>query len=252
MEPGGAWKSLEGPEEPRSERCRSADGRSLWSCGLEQRSEWQSGGGTAVASGAAGVEDLEKQLSLNTTSFNHQLAVAKKQTAEAQLMTANLQVEIELLKLKLKEFISLKLLGQNISYGTFMGLQSEETGSRTEKNTQHENRERQKSGREREGLDLFKEELNKLKVEPSFFPTNHVMPKVNHLEDKAMEKQENEDKEAKEAVCDKVMTPIPSHRPTTFKKHYVFTEATENLHQGYPSTGPLLKPKMPCSGRRRI
>ncbi|XP_060542148.1 lebercilin-like protein [Pantherophis guttatus] len=47
-------------------------------------------------------QDLEKQLSLNTASFRHQLAVEKKKTIEAQSMTANLHVEIESLKLKLK------------------------------------------------------------------------------------------------------------------------------------------------------
>ncbi|XP_039225402.1 lebercilin-like protein isoform X2 [Crotalus tigris] len=272
-------------------------------------------------------KDLEKQMSLNTTSFNHQLAVAKKMTTEAQSSTANLQLEIESLKMKLKERerelsitniyahrmgksqsekanscfspkvvkvskaiqanISLKprTLGKgepvgspltfheelkaniehetrvhlpeklpvhNISNETFMGLQCEEIGSKIEENIQYENRKRQKSRREREGLDLFKEEFNKVKAEPSFFPINHVMSKVNNLEDVAMEKQENkEDTEAKEAVCDKVTTAITRHRPFTFKKHYVFTEATENLHQGYPSTGPLVKPRMPCSGRPR-
>ncbi|XP_039225486.1 lebercilin-like protein [Crotalus tigris] len=132
-----------------------------------------------------------------------------------------------------------------------MGLQSEENGSRVEKNIQDENRERQKSRRERQGLDLFKEEFNELKAGPSFFSISHVMPKVNNFE-VAMEKQENkEDKEAKEVVSDEVITAIPWHRPSTLKKHYVFTEATENLHPGYPSTGPLVKPRMPCSGRPR-
>ncbi|XP_060550091.1 LOW QUALITY PROTEIN: lebercilin-like protein [Pantherophis guttatus] len=48
-------------------------------------------------------QDLEKQLSLNTASFRHQLAVEKKKTTEAQSITENLHVEIESLKLKLKE-----------------------------------------------------------------------------------------------------------------------------------------------------
>ncbi|XP_070607588.1 lebercilin-like protein [Erythrolamprus reginae] len=48
-------------------------------------------------------QDLEKQLSLKTASFRHQLAVEKKKTIEAQSTTANLQVEMESLKLKLKE-----------------------------------------------------------------------------------------------------------------------------------------------------
>ncbi|KAG8136508.1 hypothetical protein E2320_005083, partial [Naja naja] len=48
-------------------------------------------------------QDLEKQLSLNTASFRHQLAVEKKKIIEAQSITENLQVEIKSLKLKLKE-----------------------------------------------------------------------------------------------------------------------------------------------------
>ncbi|XP_039225323.1 lebercilin-like protein isoform X2 [Crotalus tigris] len=133
----------------------------------------------------------------------------------------------------------------NISNGTFMGLQSEEIESRIEENIQYEKRERQKSRRERQGLDLFEEEFNKLKAEPSFFPINHNL-------EVAMEKEENKaDKEAKEAICKEVITAIPRHRLSTLKKHYVFTEASENLHQGYPSTGPLVKPRMPCSGRPR-
>ncbi|XP_058042201.1 lebercilin-like protein [Ahaetulla prasina] len=48
-------------------------------------------------------QDLEKQLSLNTASFRHQLAAEKKKIIEAQSLTENLQVEIESLKLKLKE-----------------------------------------------------------------------------------------------------------------------------------------------------
>ncbi|XP_070586417.1 lebercilin-like protein [Erythrolamprus reginae] len=47
-------------------------------------------------------QDLEKQLSLKTTSFRHQLAVEKTKTTEAQSITANLEREMESLKLKLK------------------------------------------------------------------------------------------------------------------------------------------------------
>ncbi|KAG8136507.1 hypothetical protein E2320_005082 [Naja naja] len=48
-------------------------------------------------------QDLEKQLSLNTASFRHQLAVEKKKIIEAQSITENLQVEVKSLKLKLQE-----------------------------------------------------------------------------------------------------------------------------------------------------
>ncbi|XP_039225441.1 uncharacterized protein LOC120320072 [Crotalus tigris] len=107
----------------------------------------------------------------------------------------------------------------HISNRTFMGLQSEENGSRVEKNIQDENRERQKTRRERQGLDLFKEEFNELKAGPSFFSVNHVMPQVNNH---VMPQGNKEDKEAKE----------------------------ENLHQGYPSTDPLVSPRIPFSARQ--
>ncbi|XP_070607587.1 lebercilin-like protein [Erythrolamprus reginae] len=48
-------------------------------------------------------QDLEKQLSLKTTSFRHQLAVEKTKAIEAQSITANLEREMESLKLKLKK-----------------------------------------------------------------------------------------------------------------------------------------------------
>ncbi|XP_013912493.1 PREDICTED: lebercilin-like protein [Thamnophis sirtalis] len=258
-------------------------------------------------------QDLEKQLSLNTASFRHQLAVEKKKIIEAQSITANLRVEIQSLKQKLKErdrevgirniyahrmpkghpekadscsspkvvkvnkaiqvnislkatslrkpepdvspmtfheelktnmevkelvtmaktlapetgiHLSEKLPVDSISNRTFMGLQSEDIW--VEKNIQYENIERYKNRRERQGLDLLKAEAKELKTEP-------------------VEKQENkEDKEAKEAVCD-ILTPgIERHRtPSTSKKQYVFSEAIQNLHQGYPSTGP----RITCSRR---
>ncbi|XP_026556639.1 lebercilin-like protein [Pseudonaja textilis] len=150
-----------------------------------------------------------------------------------------------------------KLPVHNISNQTFMvftaeitffaGLQSEETCPRVEKNIHPENTERQKNRRERQGLDLLKQEFEKLQTEPSFLLTPCVQPKENNLEDVTVEKQENKD-EAKEAVCHK----LTRHRTTsTFKKQYVFSEAIQNLHQGYPSTGPLVNPKIPSSRRSR-
>ncbi|KAG8136510.1 hypothetical protein E2320_005081 [Naja naja] len=280
-------------------------------------------------------QDLEKQLSLNTASFRHQLSVEKKKFIEVQSIRGNLQVDIQSLKLKLQERerelsitniyahrmhkgqpekgdsrsspkaikvnkaiqvnISLKAMmlrkpepevspmnfreemkanigveelfnmaekvtpetvvhlceklpEHNISNRTFMGLQSEETCPSVEKNIQPENTERQKNRRERQGLDLLKEEFEKLQTEPSFLLTPRVQPKENSLEDVTVAKQENKD-EAKEAVCHKLTT---RHRTTsTFKKQYVFSEAIQNLHQGYPSTGPLVNPKIPSSRRSR-
>uniref|UniRef100_A0A8C6Y3S4 Lebercilin-like protein n=1 Tax=Naja naja TaxID=35670 RepID=A0A8C6Y3S4_NAJNA len=188
-------------------------------------------------------QDLEKQLSLNTASFRHQLSVEKKKFIEVQSIRGNLQVDIQSLKLKLQVLRSLNYISL-----TTEGLQSEETCPSVEKNIQPENTERQKNRRERQGLDLLKEEFEKLQTEPSFLLTPRVQPKENSLEDVTVAKQENKD-EAKEAVCHKLTT---RHRTTsTFKKQYVFSEAIQNLHQGYPSTGPLVNPKIPSSRRSR-
>ncbi|XP_060550092.1 LOW QUALITY PROTEIN: lebercilin-like protein [Pantherophis guttatus] len=106
----------------------------------------------------------------------------------------------------------------NISNRTFMGFQNEEICPRIEKNTQYENIERHKNRRERQRLELLNTEFDILKTKP-------------------IEKKENEeDKEAKEAVCD-ILT---METPSTSKKQYVFSEAIQNLHQGYPSTGPKI------------
>ncbi|XP_026519718.1 lebercilin-like protein [Notechis scutatus] len=182
---------------------------------------------------------------------NISLNARKLQKPEPEEMKANIGVE---------EFFNMaenvtpetevhlcEKLPVHISNQTFMGLQSEETCPRVEKNIHPENTERQKNRRERQGLDLLKEEFEKLQTEPSFLLTPCVQPKENNLEDVTVEKQENKD-EAKEAVCHK----LTRHRTTsTFKKQYVFSEAIQNLHQGYPSTGPLVNPKRPSSRRSR-
>uniref|UniRef100_A0A670YF69 Lebercilin-like protein n=1 Tax=Pseudonaja textilis TaxID=8673 RepID=A0A670YF69_PSETE len=185
-------------------------------------------------------QDMEKQLSSNTISFRHQLSVEKKKIIEAQSIRANLQVEIKSLKLKLQVF-------RNLNYIFLTTEDIQDTCPRVEKNIHPENTERQKNRRERQGLDLLKQEFEKLQTEPSFLLTPCVQPKENNLEDVTVEKQENKD-EAKEAVCHK----LTRHRTTsTFKKQYVFSEAIQNLHQGYPSTGPLVNPKIPSSRRSR-
>lgn len=53
---------------------------------------------------------MEKQLASNTASFRHKLAVEEKKIIEAQSSRANLEVEIESLKLKLKVFRSLNYI----------------------------------------------------------------------------------------------------------------------------------------------
>ncbi|KAM6446443.1 lebercilin-like protein [Liasis olivaceus] len=146
-----------------------------------------------------------------------------------------------------------KLPVQEISNRTCTELQKEEICPRVEKSIKYENVERQKNRRKGQGLDLLKEEFEKLRTEPSFLSAHHVQPKENNLEEAAAEKQENEEnKESKEAVCDKLTTVNQRYKtPSKFKKQYVFTEAIENLHQGYPSTGPLSNTNVTCSSRQR-
>ncbi|XP_060550096.1 lebercilin-like protein [Pantherophis guttatus] len=89
------------------------------------------------------------------------------------------------------------------------------------KSRKHKNR------RDRQGLVLLDAEFEILKTKP-------------------VENQENEDQEVKEAVCD-ILTLERQRTPSTSKKQHVFSEAIQNLHQGYPSTGP----KITCKRRRR-
>ncbi|XP_061483630.1 lebercilin-like protein isoform X2 [Rhineura floridana] len=278
------------------------------------------------------IQDLEKQLLLNNTSFSHQLAVEKKKTIEAQLVTTNLQMEIKLLNQKIKEkerelgvrniYANRLLKGQqdkggselspkdvnvsksiqvdiNLEARSFQNheadktsgvlkeelitkdtnsknkpcdvhkemevitelnpsaklpmqhiseLVGEEIHQSTETLFRCKNLEKQKNRRERQGLNLLKEEFEKLRTDRSFESTHNVQQKVNNLEEAAIEKQENE---PKQAGCNKMETVTQRYKtPSKLKKQYVFSEAVENLHQGYPSTGPLSNTSTACNSRQ--
>uniref|UniRef100_A0A670K798 Lebercilin-like protein n=1 Tax=Podarcis muralis TaxID=64176 RepID=A0A670K798_PODMU len=229
------------------------------------------------------IQVLEKQLLLNNTSFSHQLAVEKKKTLEAQLITTNLQMEIKSLNQKIKEkerelgvrniYANRMLKGQQDKGGsesppkgsiiffcsflmwnvTFMCLNCirklwEEICPNTEKLFRCENLERQKNRRERQRLNLLKEEFEKLRTDQALESTNDIQQKMNNQEEVATEKQENE---PKQVSCDKMETVTQRYKtPSTLKKQYVFSEAVENLHQGYPSTGPLSNTSTTCSSRQ--
>ncbi|XP_042313762.1 lebercilin-like protein isoform X2 [Sceloporus undulatus] len=275
------------------------------------------------------IQDLEKQLALNNTSFIHQLAVEKKKTLDAQAVTTNLKMEIKLLNQKIKEKereIAIRNIYANrmlkdqqkkgdsesvpevnvsISVQVDMNLESlpfqkherkqsavlskeapttkdvcakdkmndvnkemepkpeahqteklpvQEVSDRTcselledislsnKKYFKCENIERQKNRRDRQGLDLLKEEFEKLCTEESLQSTHDSEQKENNLGEAVTENQENENKrdEPKEVVSDKLATVIQRHKtPSKLKKQYIFTEAVENLHQGFPSTRRL-------------
>nr|XP_028583031.1 lebercilin-like protein isoform X1 [Podarcis muralis]XP_028583032.1 lebercilin-like protein isoform X1 [Podarcis muralis]XP_028583033.1 lebercilin-like protein isoform X1 [Podarcis muralis]XP_028583034.1 lebercilin-like protein isoform X1 [Podarcis muralis]XP_028583035.1 lebercilin-like protein isoform X1 [Podarcis muralis]XP_028583036.1 lebercilin-like protein isoform X1 [Podarcis muralis]XP_028583038.1 lebercilin-like protein isoform X1 [Podarcis muralis] len=281
------------------------------------------------------IQVLEKQLLLNNTSFSHQLAVEKKKTLEAQLITTNLQMEIKSLNQKIKEkerelgvrniYANRMLKGQqdkggsesppkavNVSKSVQVDVNLEATALQkheaektsvvflkeemttkdinckdklcdvdkemesktevhqnqkltmqqilniactgeeicpnTEKLFRCENLERQKNRRERQRLNLLKEEFEKLRTDQALESTNDIQQKMNNQEEVATEKQENE---PKQVSCDKMETVTQRYKtPSTLKKQYVFSEAVENLHQGYPSTGPLSNTSTTCSSRQ--
>ncbi|XP_062831174.1 lebercilin-like protein isoform X2 [Anolis carolinensis] len=278
------------------------------------------------------IQGLEKQLALNNASFNHQLAVEKKKTFEAQLVTTSLKMEIKLLNQKIKEKerelgirniyanrmlkdqqkksdseSALKEVNVNkavqvdiyLERVTFqkherkqnaiiskeelttkdtsakdklsnvykeMELKAEilqtetlpvqEVSNRTCSELLAENlslsRERQKNRREKQGLDLLKEEFEKLWTEESVQSTHEIQQKENGLGEAPIVNQEHENKrEPKEAVSYKLTTVIPRPRtPSKLKKHYIFTEAVENLHQGFPSTGRLSTTSSACNNKQ--
>uniref|UniRef100_A0A670KAL8 Lebercilin-like protein n=2 Tax=Podarcis muralis TaxID=64176 RepID=A0A670KAL8_PODMU len=124
----------------------------------------------------------------------------------------------------------------------------EEICPNTEKLFRCENLERQKNRRERQRLNLLKEEFEKLRTDQALESTNDIQQKMNNQEEVATEKQENE---PKQVSCDKMETVTQRYKtPSTLKKQYVFSEAVENLHQGYPSTGPLSNTSTTCSSRQ--
>uniref|UniRef100_A0A6J0TFS7 Lebercilin-like protein n=1 Tax=Pogona vitticeps TaxID=103695 RepID=A0A6J0TFS7_9SAUR len=156
--------------------------------------------------------------------------------------------------IKRKVHQSEKLPIQEISDKTCTELIREEICPSTEKYFRCENLERQKNRRERQGLDLLKEEFDKLRAEQSLQTINDIEKKENKLEEAITKTQENKEgkgsAEAREEVCDKLPKAIQRHRtPSKLKKQYVFTEAIENLHQGFPSTRRLSTLTTTCKSR---
>ncbi|XP_060090214.1 lebercilin-like protein isoform X2 [Heteronotia binoei] len=212
------------------------------------------------------IQGLEKQLMMNNISFSHQLAVEKKKTVEAQMITTNLQMEVKSLNQKIKEKTiqdsKEKLCGvheeaalktefhqtekfskEDISHVTCKELLREEIHPKEEKHFRCEYLEGQKKRRDMQGLkvDILKDELEKLMGEGSFHPTHDVLK--NNLEEVLVEKKNNEEckedgeKTAKETDHDKLAA--QRHKTSKLKKQYVFSEVIENLHQGLPSSGPV-------------
>ncbi|XP_074852011.1 lebercilin-like protein isoform X1 [Carettochelys insculpta] len=116
-----------------------------------------------------------------------------------------------------------------------------------EEKTHFEYMERKKREREMKEAkaNLLKEELEKLMKAEEIPFANDIPTKKNNQEKVVTEENEEERKSKhlsdKGFADEKRATPMKSNRtPTTrLKKQYMFTEATENLHQGLPSSGPM-------------
>ncbi|CAM4448658.1 lebercilin-like protein isoform X2 [Lepidochelys kempii] len=117
----------------------------------------------------------------------------------------------------------------------------------TEEKTHFEFMERKKKNREvqKRKADLLKEELEKLMKAGQTRPPNDVPVRKNNQEKVVAEENEKEERKSKQlsdkgAAEDKSVTSTQNNRtPTRLKKQYTFTEATENLHQGLPASGPV-------------
>ncbi|KAJ7320581.1 hypothetical protein JRQ81_020092 [Phrynocephalus forsythii] len=148
-----------------------------------------------------------------------------------------------------------KLPIQEISNKTCTESLREEVCPSAEKYVRCENLERPKNRRERQGLDLLKEEFDKLRTEQSLQTIDDIQKKENKAKEGSVTTQENKEgkrgAEAKEEICDKLPSAIQRQRtPSKLKKQYVFTEAIENLHQGFPSTGRLSSITAACNSRQ--
>uniref|UniRef100_A0A8C4XWV9 Lebercilin-like protein n=1 Tax=Gopherus evgoodei TaxID=1825980 RepID=A0A8C4XWV9_9SAUR len=219
------------------------------------------------------IQGLEKQLKLNSSIFSRQLAAENRKTVAARTITKNLQMEIKSLQQKIKEkerevgikniyanrmlkslqdkadlvphkkgTVYLTLLNKKYCIVEFL---SDEIQLMEEK-THFEFMERKKKKREvqERKADLLKEELEKLMKAGQIRPTNGVPIRKNNQEKVVAEENEREERKSKQlsdkgAADDKSVTPTQNNRtPTRLKKQYTFTEATENLHQGLPASGP--------------
>ncbi|XP_048722598.1 lebercilin-like protein isoform X3 [Caretta caretta] len=117
----------------------------------------------------------------------------------------------------------------------------------TEEKTHFEFMERKKKNREvqKRKADLLKEELEKLMKAGQTRLPNDVPIRKNNQEKVVAEENEKEERKSKQlsdkgAAEDKSVTSTQNNRtPTRLKKQYTFTEATENLHQGLPASGPV-------------
>uniref|UniRef100_A0A493TM74 Lebercilin-like protein n=1 Tax=Anas platyrhynchos platyrhynchos TaxID=8840 RepID=A0A493TM74_ANAPP len=217
------------------------------------------------------IQSLEKQLKLNNSTFSRQLAEESKKAVEAGIITKNLQMEISTLHQKIKEKdrqLYVKNIYANrmpkipkdrgdsapheksksiIIFLSYVKLDIEDKPL-TEEHTRLEFMKQEERKR-----DFLKEELKKtIKTEDAPL-TDSV--KENSQEQDAVEEYEKEKKLDEQLnnsgkAGSKFVSPGPRNKsPTRLKKQYMFSEATENLHHGIPTSGTKPRKCSHCNHR---
>ncbi|PKU32624.1 lebercilin-like protein [Limosa lapponica baueri] len=205
------------------------------------------------------IQSLEKQLKLNNSTFRRQLASENKKAVEAGIITKNLQMEINSLHQKIKEK-DRQLHVKNIYANRMFKILKDKSDSVPhEKKYLREGRLLMEEYacleymKEKE-KDLLKQELRKLmKTEQT--PLSDSV-KENNQETDAVEEYKKEEKRPDEQLNNsekarsKCVTPGPRNKtPLRLKKKYIFSEATENLHYGLPTSGTKSKKGSLCNHR---
>ncbi|XP_066474894.1 lebercilin-like protein [Tiliqua scincoides] len=180
-------------------------------------------------------------------------AVLKKEMTSKDTNLRNKQCDAHQVVHQAEVHQTEKLLMQQLSNRTCTELLREEIRLSEEKHFKCENLERLKKRRDGQGINLLKDEFEKLRTVQSFPLTHSILQKENNMEER--KKQENEECkrsiEPKEAVAGKLAVLTQRHKtPSKLKKQYVFSEVIENLHQGVPTSGPTSNTSIVCNSKQ--
>ncbi|KAM8819859.1 LOW QUALITY PROTEIN: lebercilin-like protein [Eudromia elegans] len=196
------------------------------------------------------IQVLEKQLKLNSNTFSRQLANENKKAVEAGIITKHLQMEINSLHQKIKEK-ERELCIRNIYANRMLRIPKDKGDSAPQEKSLSLNKsvqvdkqsfrsllKPQYQNKEKRPPQLSKELKRMLKAEQT--PPDDI-PKKNNQEGDAVEKYEQKpDKQLNNNQKEDRKCVIPMQRnktPIRLRKQYIFSEATENLHQGLPTSG---------------
>uniref|UniRef100_A0A8C8ECI5 Lebercilin-like protein n=1 Tax=Otus sunia TaxID=257818 RepID=A0A8C8ECI5_9STRI len=211
------------------------------------------------------IQSLEKQLKLNNSTFSRQLANENKKAVEAGIITKNLQMEINFLHQKIKEK-DRQLYVKNIYANRMPKIPKDRSDS-----VPHEKStwififlfclvmEGQLLIEEYTCLEFMREEEThllkwELKKLMKTEQTLNDSVKENNQEEDAVDEYEKEEKKPDEQLNNsekagsKCVTPGPRKKPPIrLKKKYIFSEATEKLHQGVLTSGTKSKKVSFCN-----